>query len=132
LKTFGSGQGSIVTSEQYQSELLFSLTYFPTLDYAFVNDIIISNREFQEVDVFEPYNPFSFNFNPIGTTGRYQTLGTVYGENRFTPGSSPLDGFTGLTINDGSPNTSPVPLPAAAWMLLAAVGGLFGLRRRSV
>lgn len=26
---------------------------------------------------------------------------------------------------------SPVPLPAAAWMLLAALAGLFGLRRRS-
>lgn len=34
-----------------------------------------------------------------------------------------------MTSSTGTNNVSPVPLPAAAWMLLAGFGGLFGMKR---
>lgn len=37
------------------------------------------------------------------------------------------DGF----VNGGSNGLSPVPLPAAGWMLLAGIGGIVALRRRA-
>ncbi len=38
--------------------------------------------------------------------------------------------FTPGTPGGEEPGASPVPLPAAAWMLLAGIGGLFGMARR--
>ncbi|MEQ3711196.1 MAG: DUF1194 domain-containing protein [Tateyamaria sp.] len=63
--------------------------------------------------------------DPIPNT---TTTGFVLPINNFTDYSAAIDGKVQKVIID----TNPVPLPAAAWMLIAALGGLFGLRRRSI
>lgn len=66
----------------------------------------------------------------IPTSGTFEfTFGvTNWSDTLFDSGLA----ISGLSL-DGvglpGPDVSPVPLPAAAWMLLAAMGGLFGLRR---
>jgi hypothetical protein len=59
--------------------------------------------------------------------GTWSTAGILAGSGASGPGLSHLTIYT----NDVIDPTTPVPLPAAAWMLLAALGGLglFGRRR---
>jgi len=44
--------------------------------------------------------------------------------------SSPADNGGGTTGGNGGGTTAPVPLPAAGWLFLSALGGLAVLRRR--
>jgi hypothetical protein len=71
-----------------------------------------ADRTYIAIDVLNP------DYNVAGAaTSRYQQL-TVWGR---------IDGYTAV-----SPDISPVPLPAAAWLLLAALGGLAAMRRRGL
>lgn len=121
---FSSPGAADLTDTQFMSGMLFSLTRFPDSGTVLINDIIINNAEFKSEQVYFPFNSFD-GLILDGTAGRYVQVGGAVAENFFLSGTEPL--FTGAEIAGVS---SPVPLPAAGWMLLAGVGAIFGLRRR--
>ncbi len=81
-----------------------------------------------------------YRFAPaLGTAGTWSTDGILKGNGKPGPG---LSHFTVYGTNQGGtptgggngggggvPSVAPVPLPAAGWMILAALGGLLGLGR---
>ena len=71
------------------------------------------------------FNIATVTFNAIGLGLSALDL---EGDPWAAPGGIAID----VTYLDGSASVSPVPLPAAAWLLLSAVGavGAFGVRRR--
>jgi hypothetical protein len=62
----------------------------------------------------------------LGTIPDPRTTGFVLPVSDFDAYSSAIEAKVSAVID---PN--PIPLPAAAWMLLAGIGALFGLRRRA-
>jgi hypothetical protein len=75
---------------------------------------------------------------PSGWSGTLEVdpgtyFGVASGTTAPTPGALSQLGFFGLRIEFTPSTTTVVPLPAAAWLLAAALGmgGLFGRRRRA-
>jgi hypothetical protein len=66
---------------------------------------------------------FSLAFTGLAPGTSALTLGTL---SMSDAGGNPL----GADVHDASVNVTPVPLPAAVWLLLSAVGGAYGVTLR--
>jgi len=76
------------------------------------------------------FSAYLLDLEVVPLAGDWNTSGILKGNGGAGP---ELSNFTLWTRPGGGPDTPPVPLPAAGWMLLAGVGGLaaWGRRRRN-
>jgi hypothetical protein len=102
-------------------------TFRVTFDYAITN--ASSGTSFQVYGLNPSTYDEPFNFITYSGSGQFdQTLSLLAGEQLSIMVNA--GGAGGPAVNLTNINASPVPIPAAAWLLGSGLIGLVGLRRR--
>ncbi|MEM6610445.1 MAG: VPLPA-CTERM sorting domain-containing protein [Pseudomonadota bacterium] len=110
-----------------------ALTSVATFQSATVGNFVIDTAQatvFGNVNGGSAFAPL-FDFGTIDSSGIQLNISSDLAAALTAVFGAPDLAGAEFGIANTSPDTAPIPLPAAGWMLLAGMGGLAVLRRRS-